>query len=422
LFTRKFTLFVTLLLLLGLAACGPSEPPPTPATAVPQLESGSPSDNASQSDSAAPAPVFANGQMQWDAPPPMTINSDAVYLATFRTEKGDIVVELFANRAPITVNNLVFLANEGFYDGTIFHRVLEGFMAQGGDPTGTGTGGPGYRFADEIVSNLGFDEPGLLAMANSGPGTNGSQFFITFEPTPWLDGNHTIFGKVIEGMDVLMSLTRRDPQMDPNAPADVLETVIIEEIAESFLPPPPPTPIPRIPALLDGRPLAGIPFFQRENMFDRPPAMSIDPDGSYQATIVTSQGVIVIELDTVNAPEGVNNFYVLANLGYFDEFPVIYTEPGLFVLTGSPEGNPASDVGYALPDEPSEETVEGAVGYFLNANTGSTSGSQFFILLGDRPDMAGFFTIFGRVIEGADIAAALTMDDTIERIDVERID
>ena len=110
----------------------------------------------------------------------MTIDPSKVYIATFKTEKGDIVTELYADRAPVTVNNLVFLANEGFYDNTTFHRVLEDFMAQGGDPTGTGAGGPGYQFEDEIDFELSFDRPGLLAMANSGPGTNGSQFFFTF--------------------------------------------------------------------------------------------------------------------------------------------------------------------------------------------------------------------------------------------------
>jgi cyclophilin family peptidyl-prolyl cis-trans isomerase len=423
LFTKKFILFAVLLMLLGLVACGPSEVPSSTNTPPPTVVTPpSQTDDVNGNGAVVPPVVSGNGETQWDAPPPMLIDPNAIYLATFRTEKGDIVVELFANRAPMTVNNLVFLAREGFYDGTIFHRVLEGFMAQGGDPTGTGMGGPGYRFADEIVSNLTFDEAGLLAMANSGPATNGSQFFITFEPTPWLDGRHTIFGKVVEGMDVLMSLTRRDPQMDPNAPADLLETVIIEEIAQSFLPPPPPTPVPRMPAMLDGRPLADIPFFQKEDMFDRPPAMIIDPDAAYQATITTSKGVIVVELSVQDAPESVNNFYILANLGYFDNFPIIYTEPDLFVLTGSPAGNPASDIGYALPDEPSEDAVLGAVGYFLNPNTGATSGSQFFILLSNRPDMEGYFNIFGRVVAGQDVARALTIDDQIERIDVERVD
>ncbi|MFW6068537.1 MAG: peptidylprolyl isomerase [Chloroflexota bacterium] len=155
----------------------------------------------------------------------MLIDPEAGYEAEIKTEKGDIRVKLFAEEAPLTVNNFVFLANEGFYDGLTFHRVLEDFMAQGGDPTGQGSGGPGYRFEDETDNGLTFDRPGLLAMANAGPGTNGSQFFITFVPTSWLNGNHTIFGEVIEGNEVLSQITRRQP--GAATPADTIERVDI---------------------------------------------------------------------------------------------------------------------------------------------------------------------------------------------------
>ena len=164
----------------------------------------------------------------WDKPPAMTIDLNKTYVATFKTEKGEIRIELLAKQAPKTVNNLVFLARAGYYDDTTFHRVLADFMAQGGDPSGTGAGGPGYRFEDEIDSSLVFDGPGILAMANAGPNTNGSQFFITLAPTPWLNGNHTIFGRVIEGMDVLFAIGLRDPQT-ATQPGDVLVTVEIEE-------------------------------------------------------------------------------------------------------------------------------------------------------------------------------------------------
>ncbi len=147
---------------------------------------------------------------QFNAPPPLTINADAKYTARFKTAKGDIVVELFAKQVPNTVNNFVFLAREGFYDGTTFHRVIAAFMAQGGDPQGTGRGGPGYQFADEFDASLRHDKPGVLSMANSGADTNGSQFFITHVPTPHLDGKHSIFGQVTEGMDVVLSLTNGD--------------------------------------------------------------------------------------------------------------------------------------------------------------------------------------------------------------------
>jgi cyclophilin family peptidyl-prolyl cis-trans isomerase len=167
-------------------------------------------------------------QMRWVNPPPMLIDKSKIYIANFRTAKGDFRVQLFADKAPFTVNNFVFLAREGYYNNTTFHRVLQDFMAQGGDPTGTGSGGPGYTFDDEIDPDLKFDKPGVLAMANYGVNTNGSQFFITFAATPWLDGKHTIFGKVIEGTDVLFSISLRDPQA-ATTPGDLIKTIRIEE-------------------------------------------------------------------------------------------------------------------------------------------------------------------------------------------------
>jgi cyclophilin family peptidyl-prolyl cis-trans isomerase len=166
----------------------------------------------------------------YDAAPPMTIDVNKKYLATFKMANGgEFTAELFDDQAPKTVNNFVFLARQGYYNGTTFHRVIEGFMAQGGDPTGTGSGGPGYQFEDEIDPDLTFDKPGLLAMANAGPNTNGSQFFITYDATPHLNGLHTIFGQVIEGMDVVNGLTRRDPQQNPTFEGDVIETITITE-------------------------------------------------------------------------------------------------------------------------------------------------------------------------------------------------
>ena len=160
----------------------------------------------------------------------MSIDTSKQYLATFQMANGgEFVVQLFDDQAPKTVNNFVFLARDGFYDGTTFHRVLDGFMAQGGDPTGTGMGGPGYQFEDEFSPELTFDRAGLLAMANSGPNTNGSQFFITYGPTPHLNNLHTIFGEVIEGMDVVSAITRRDPDQNPGFEGDAIETITIAE-------------------------------------------------------------------------------------------------------------------------------------------------------------------------------------------------
>ena len=160
----------------------------------------------------------------------MTIDVNKQYIATFKMANGgEFKIPLIADLAPVTVNNFVFLARAGFYTGTSFHRVLEGFMAQGGDPTGTGMGGPGYQFEDEFSPALTFDRAGLMAMANSGPNTNGSQFFITYDATPHLTGLHTIFGEVTEGMDVVNSLTPRDPNANPGFQGDVIETIEITE-------------------------------------------------------------------------------------------------------------------------------------------------------------------------------------------------
>ena len=198
----------------------------------------------------APAPTPEPAFKQWAAPPAMTIDTSKDYKAVIELEKGgEIVIDLFEKRAPMTVNNFVFLSNEGFYDDVTFHRVLEGFMAQGGDPTGTGTGGPGYKFDNEFHPELRHDSPGILSMANAGlrngNGTNGSQFFITFVPTPALDGLspdgsekdcaaprtscHSVFGQVEEGsLGTLMNISLRDPG-SATTPGDAIKTIRIEE-------------------------------------------------------------------------------------------------------------------------------------------------------------------------------------------------
>jgi len=169
------------------------------------------------------------GTKTYSGPPPMIIDTSKQYTATVKMEKGgEFVIQLYPDKAPITVNSFVFLAREGFFDGVTFHRVLDGFMAQGGDPTGTGGGGPGYRFVNED-SDLRFDKAGVVAMANAGRDTNGSQFFITFGPTPELDGGYTIFGQVISGMDVVNGLTRRNPLQNPDFEGDAIERVTITE-------------------------------------------------------------------------------------------------------------------------------------------------------------------------------------------------
>ena len=147
---------------------------------------------------------------QWDTPPGMFIDGDKVYNVKLETTRGDILLELYPEHAPKTVNNFLFLIQEGFYDGVTFHRVIENFMIQGGDPTGTGRGGPGYRFEDELVGNPLIHQSKVISMANAGPNTNGSQFFITHLPQPHLDGKHTVFGKITQGEDVVDAIQQGD--------------------------------------------------------------------------------------------------------------------------------------------------------------------------------------------------------------------
>jgi peptidylprolyl isomerase len=167
--------------------------------------------------------------MQFATPPPMTIDVHKQYFATVKMVKGgEFVIQLYPDKAPETVNSFVFLAKKGYFNGVTFHRVIDGFMAQGGDQTGTGNGGPGYEFNNEI-NDLQFDKAGVVAMANAGPNTNGSQFFITFGPVGLAESDYTIFGQVVSGMDVVNGLTRRDPNQNPNFSGDAMESVTITE-------------------------------------------------------------------------------------------------------------------------------------------------------------------------------------------------
>jgi cyclophilin family peptidyl-prolyl cis-trans isomerase len=170
--------------------------------------------------------------MKYETAPAMGIDPSKAYSARIETDQGEILCELHAEKAPTTVNNFVFLAREGFYDKVLFHRVIKDFMAQTGDPTGTGSGGPGYTFEDEFHPDLRHDSAEILSMANSGPSTNGSQFFVTHVATPWLDDKHSVFGKVTEGMDILLSIAERDPG-DSGAPATRINRIEILEIKSS---------------------------------------------------------------------------------------------------------------------------------------------------------------------------------------------
>lgn len=194
---------------------GPDDPPDAGSDAPIGAAPAAPADDDVVADLpegfAAVAPIVAERRLAFEEAAEV-LDAELDYAAVIETNRGTVFVELFERETPITVNNFVFLALHRYFDGIVFHRVIDGFMAQTGDPTGTGTGGPGYQFPDEIVEDLRHDAPGVLSMANAGPGTNGSQFFLTFDATPWLDGAHTVFGRVTEGLEVLDAITRVDPQ------------------------------------------------------------------------------------------------------------------------------------------------------------------------------------------------------------------
>jgi len=409
---RKHLLLFLILTLSAILVTGCAKPTiepntqasPTPAETVAPMQKKE-----------TPQPTTETAQEEsksWPMPPHLFIDPEKIYVATFKTEKGDIIVELDAKNAPMTTNNFIFLAKEGFYDDTTFHRVIPDFMAQGGDPTGTGTGGPGYTIPDEITSDMHFDRPGLLAMANAGPNTGGSQFFITYGPAPWLDGNFTIFGEVIEGMDVLKQLTPRDPEKNPETPGDKLYTVEISEAQQSKRPTPTPTPTPFPPnAQNDDHFMAEMPLEERLNYWNAPPENILEPGKIYVANIETEEGDIQVELLADAAPNNVNNFVVLANNGYYDGtrfFQVIpdtdAPDGGLIVaIGGDPSGTGTGTPGYVIEDELQEEAFND-VGWLGSAQPDANrNGGAFFITLKPSPWLSAHFTPLGRIIGGQDV-------------------
>ncbi len=219
-FPRLALAILSSIILIPLSCNSPGKPSPSPQP----TPTGKPGTTQS-----AQSPGATPSSKRYSAPPSMQIDVNKQYTAIMDTAKGRIVLDLFAKDVPVTVNNVVFLAREGFYDGTTFHRVIidPPFMAQGGDPTGTGSGDPGYTFKDEFSSHKNLT--GTLSMANSGANTNGSQFFITYSPQPHLDGRHSVFGQVVQGMEVLKKLTPRDPNQNPKFAGDTLIKVTIDE-------------------------------------------------------------------------------------------------------------------------------------------------------------------------------------------------
>jgi peptidyl-prolyl cis-trans isomerase B (cyclophilin B) len=407
------------------AAPIPATTVPEPPSAAPAQAAASPTPDTRPTVPAPPAdgsrplaqlsPQERNDRFSGPAAP--ATKPEAIYVATIVTDKGNIVAELYQD-APEGVNNFVTLALNGFYDGLTFHRVESGFVIQGGDPAGDGSGGPGYTIPAEINHE---HMKGALAWARTGDQVNperrssGSQFYITLDKTAFLDGAYSVFGQVIEGMDVVEKI----------AVGDKIQKIEIGEATASHMPTPEPTPAPNPPVAQEGRPLTQKPLTEREAIYNAAPAMTIDANKSYQATIETAKGNVVVDLDAKSAPLTVNNFVLLSNLGYYDGMPVAHVQPDTYIVSGSPGKTPQSDVGYSLAAEPTaiaSQVVTGTVAMYPVADpaTGNpvASGSQFFITFMALPQSTTPLNVFGQVSEGMDVVKKLAIDDLITKITI----
>jgi cyclophilin family peptidyl-prolyl cis-trans isomerase/Na+-transporting methylmalonyl-CoA/oxaloacetate decarboxylase gamma subunit len=340
-----------------------------------------------------------------------------IYQATIVTDKGNIVAELYQD-TPGGTNNFVTLAQNGYYDGLTFHRVEPGFVIQGGDPAGDGSGGPGYTIPAEINH---LHNKGALAWARTGDQINperassGSQFYVTLDKTPFLDGGYSVFGQVIEGMDVAEKI----------AVGDKIQKIEISQATASLMPTPEPTAVPNPPVAAEGRPLAKLKLEDRSGAYNAAPAMTIDPAKTYQATLETDKGNIVVELDPKSAPATVNNFVLLSDLGFYDGMPVAHVQEDGYLVTGSPNKRPDSDVGYTLPAETgvtASQVVTGTVSMYpvQDPATGEpkASGSQFFISFVQTPEGGVPLNIFGKVVEGMEVVTKLAIDDIVKTITI----
>jgi len=401
------------------AAPPATQPPATPVADVPAPADTRPTVPAPPADTSRPLADLQPLERadRFSGPAAMTIKPDTIYLATFVTAKGNIVAELYQD-TPQSANNFITLAGNGFYDGLTFHRVEPGFVIQGGDPMGDGSGGPGYTIPAEINHT---HPRGALAWARTGDPVNperrssGSQFYVTLADQPGLDqGGYTVFGQVVAGMDVV----------DQIAVGDVITRVEISESTEpSRLPTPTPTPEPKAPVMEEGRPLAQVPVEGRDKIYNMAPELIIDTAKSYQATLTTAKGEIVIDLDPTGAPQAVNSFVLLANLGFYDGLPVAYVESANYAVMGSPAAQPDSDVGYALEPEVLPEgsgIVTGTVSlypvYDQLSGVIRASGSQFFISFALAPEADTPLSVIGQVTLGMDVATRLEMGDIITKI------
>jgi cyclophilin family peptidyl-prolyl cis-trans isomerase len=433
-------LIVSVLLLTAVAGCSAVTPTPAANQAAPTQAASqatlAPTEAADQTTSAAqtgageavPVPPADGSRPLAQVPPaeradrfsgpaPMSVEPNTTYVATIATSKGNIVAELYTD-TPESVNNFVTLAENGFYDGLTFHRVEPGFVIQGGDPKGDGGGSPGYTIPAEINHK---HTKGALAWARTSDEVNperrssGSQFYVTLDETAFLDGAYTVFGQVIEGMDVAEKI----------AVGDKIERIDISTAETSRMPTPAPTAAPKAPVSEEGRPLAKLPAEQRDQLYNTAPVTTVDPAKSYQATIKTSKGDVVIDLDAKAAPVTVGNLALLADLGFYDGLPIAYLQPDSYAVFGSPKSQPDSDIGYALNLETTASAspvMTGTVSMYPVATQGSgdvkASGSQFFVSFVQAPASDTPLNSFGKVTSGLELLKELKAGDVVESIKI----
>jgi len=339
-------------------------------------------------------------------PPMVEFAPDLRYVWNLETSEGPIRVRLMPDVAPMHVSSTIYLTQLGFYDGITFHRVIPGFMAQGGCPNGDGRGSPGYKYDGEFSPKVRHDRPGRLSMANAGPGTDGSQFFLTFVPTPHLDDKHTIFGEVISGYDALYALEGAgSPGGPPTKPLSITKaTIVVEQPAELASSPDDADPaLGRIAEFIASKAIDRAEQEWRTRL-PMPPQLDFASGKTWYWNVRTNVGTLRIRLMPDVAPMHVSSTVYLARLGFFDGLTFHRVIPKFMAQGGDPVGNGTGGPGYKFAGEFSPSVRHDRGGLLSMANAGpGTDGSQFFLTFVPTPHLDDKHTIYGEVVEGKDV-------------------